>query len=108
MASKQNTVDRVLECLAGAGTVTAKAMFGEFTVYLGGKPVALVADDRLFVKPTPAGREFAPDLPEAPPYPGAKPHLVIPEDRWGDTDWLCELVAATAAALPTPKPKKKR
>jgi TfoX/Sxy family transcriptional regulator of competence genes len=108
MASKQETADRVLECLAGAGRVSAKKMFGEFCVYLGSKPVALVADDRLFVKPTRAGREFAPELSEAPAYPGAKPSLLVPAERWDDRAWLCELVTVTASELPQPKPRKKR
>ena len=43
---------------------------------------------------------------EAPPYPGAKPHLLISADQWEDRDWLRQLVHATAAALPPPKKRK--
>jgi len=43
---------------------------------------------------------------EASPYPKAKPHLQIDPDAWEDSDWLCDLVAATASELPMPRPKR--
>jgi TfoX/Sxy family transcriptional regulator of competence genes len=107
MASRQKTIDRLLGCLSGAGHVTAKKTFGEFCVYLDGKPVGLVCDDQFFVKPTRAGRELAPALADAPPYPNAKPHLLVPDDRWDDAAWLRELLEVTADELPAPKPKKR-
>src|SRR5436190_19301079 len=78
MASQQATVDDLIDRLAGAGPLTARKMFGEYCVYLDGKPVALVCDDTLYVKTTAAGRELVPDAAEASPYPGAKPHLALP------------------------------
>ena len=57
------------------------------------------------VKPTPAGRILAADAEETPPYPGAKPYLLIDAERWEEQDWLSDLVRATAAELPAPKPK---
>lgn len=45
------------------------------------------------------------DAGEARQYPGAKPRLLIDADRWEDQDALSGLVRATAAELPTPKPK---
>jgi DNA transformation protein len=107
MATQQATVDDLLDRLAGAGPVTAKKMFGEYCLYLRDKPVALVCDDTLYVKPTAAGRELMPDAAEGPPYPGAKPHLKFPPDEWADHEALCRLVQATFAALPKPKPRKK-
>lgn len=64
-----------------------------------------VGDGQLFIKPTPSGRVLAADAEEVPPYPGAKPHLLIDAERWEGQDWLSDLVRATAAELPTPKPK---
>lgn len=83
-------------------------MFGEVGLYSGGKLVALICDGQLFIKPTPGGRAFAGDCDEAPPYPGAKPSLLIDADRWDDADWLGALVSITAAELPAPKPKRPR
>jgi DNA transformation protein and related proteins len=108
MATKQPVIDELLDCLAGAGPVTAKAMFGGHCVYLNDKPVALVCDGKLYVKPTDAGRDLVPDAAEEPPYPGAKPHLMLPPDQWQDRDALCRLVRATFEALPRPKPRRKK
>lgn len=107
MATSQETVDDLLGQLAGAGRVTARKMFGEYCVYLDGKPVALVCDDRFYLKPTAAGRELLPDAEEGPPYPGAKPHLVVPREDWADTGAMARLLRATFDALPMPKPKTK-
>ena len=85
--------------------VTYKRMFGEFGLYSDGKFFGLICDDKLFMKPTDAGREFIGDATEAPAYPGAKPSLLI-GDRIEDSEWLSELVRITREALPTPKPKK--
>jgi DNA transformation protein and related proteins len=45
---------------------------------------------------------------EGPPYPGAKPQLIVGEDKWDDAVWLSNLFRVTADALPVPKPKKKK
>ncbi len=106
MPTQQRTVEFLLEQMAGAGSLAARKMFGEYAVYVDAKVVALICDDQLYVKPTPAGRALlGPGWPEAPPYGGAKPSLVIPGERWDDHAWLAALVRATADALPAPKPK---
>ena len=46
----------------GSGHVTARRMFGEYTLYWDGKPFALVCDNKLYVKPTAAGRAFLPEV----------------------------------------------
>ncbi|WP_175855895.1 TfoX/Sxy family protein [Burkholderia anthina] len=102
MASNQGTVDFIVEQMAAAGTVSARKMFGEYGIYCDGKMVALVCDDRLFVKPTSDGRAFLGVCDEAPPYPNAKPHLVVAGERWDDREWLSTLVRITAAQLPVP------
>lgn len=108
MATKQGTVDFLLDQLRDAGDVTAKKMFGEYGLYLQGRMFALVCDDTLFFKPTEVAATHFPDAPLGSPYPGAKPCLVIPEERWEDSDWLAPFALATALALPVPikKPKK--
>ncbi|MBB4153835.1 TfoX/Sxy family transcriptional regulator of competence genes [Sphingomonas jinjuensis] len=103
MASQRKTVDFLVEQLSGAGAVTAKPMFGEYGVYCDGTMIAIVADDQLFVKPTAGGRAHAAGAEEAPPYPGAKPSLLIDPDRWDDADWMSALAHITADELPPPK-----
>lgn len=106
MATSQNTIDFLLDQLAGLRTASAKKMFGEYCLYLDGKPVGLVCDDMLYLKPTSAARALLVETVESAPYPGARDHLRIDPDAWEDTDRLCELVAATARELPPPKPKR--
>ena len=108
MASDSKTVTFIVDQTSGAGDVRAKPMFGEYGIYCDGKMVAMICDDQLFVKPTPAGRSIARNVGEAPPYPGAKPCLLIDAGYWDDRDWLTELFRVSAAALPHPKPRAKQ
>ena len=107
MASDQGTVDFIVDQISEAGTVSSRKMFGEYAVYCGGKVVALVCDNRLFVKPTAAGRAFIGAPVEAPAYPGAKNSFLI-EDAFEDREWISELIRITARELPAPKPKKSK
>ena len=107
MASQQSTVDYIVEQIAGAGDISARKMFGEYGVYCGGKMVAMVCDDQLFIKPTPGGKAILGELVEGAPYPGAKPCFLISGDRWDDSDWMTALIRVSAAELPAPKKKAK-
>lgn len=107
MASTQNFVDFVLEQINNTGEITAKKMFGEYGIYSDGKMFAAICDNKLFIKPTVAGRAFIGEVVEAPPYPGAKPSFLI-EDKIEDRTWLSELIRITVKELPEPKPKKKK
>ena len=100
-------MEYVVDQLDEGCAVTFKQMFGEYGLYSNGKLFGLICDNRLFVKPTEDGRAFIEDVVEAPPYPGAKPSLLI-EDRLDDAEWLSELVRITTRELPAPKPKKPR
>ncbi len=108
MSSKQSTVDFIVDQVSTAGAVSAKKMFGEYGLFCDGKMVALVCDDKLYVKPTPLGREFVGACAEEPPYPGAKPCLLIAGEHWDDREWLSQLVKISASQLPAPKAKVSR
>lgn len=108
MATSQHTMDFLLDQLAGPLQVSARKMFGEYCLYVAGKPVGLVCDDQLYLKPTAAARALLQPALEGAPYPGARPHLLITADRWDDRAWLGQLVQVTDAELPMPKPKKKK
>ena len=109
MATQKATVEHVLDQLAPL-PVRARAMFGEYGVYCDEKFVALICDDTLFVKPTAMAAEFFGEDEMAPPYPGAKDHYVVSEDRLEDIAWLQAVIARTSEALPVAKKKvgKKR
>lgn len=106
MATQQRTVEYLLEQATSAGAVSAKPMFGEYGVYVDGKMIGSVCNDLLFVKQTASGRVHTEPVFDSPPYPGAKPHLLIKADRWDDAEWLGELLRITATGLPMPKPRK--
>ncbi len=107
MATTQGTVDFILDQLASVGDVSARKMFGEYGVYSTGRMVAMICDDQLYVKPTVGGRAFAGQIAEAPPYPGAKPCLLVSAEQIEDAKWLSSLIAISAAELPLPVRKKK-
>lgn len=109
MATRQENVDFILDQSAQAGEMYARKMFGEYAVYCDGKVVALMCDDQLFVKNTEEGKKFVGELfEEGEAYPGAKPSILVPEIKWDDREWLCELIRITNSTLPTPKPKRKK
>ena len=108
MSTRPATVEFIVEQASGAGAVSARKMFGEYALYCDGKLVALVCDDELFVKPTSAGRGHAGSVEQRPPYPGAKPSLVIEGDKWEDREWISALIRHTADELPAPAPKRRK
>ncbi len=108
MATKQSTIDHLLDQLSSLPNVRARRMFGEYTLYCDEKVVALVCDDQLFVKITPTGRKLVgSQYEEGKAYPGAKPSMMIGAEFIDDSEQLCALIRITAAALPAPKPKPK-
>ena len=107
MATSQGTIDYLLDQLAGTRLVTARRMFGEYCLYWDGRPVALVCDEQLYLKPTKAARALLATVVEGAPFPGARPHLLVSADLWEDPEWLGRLVRATAQELPVAKAAKR-
>lgn len=104
MSSKTEFVEYVAEQCRGAGEITCKKMFGEYGLYCNGKIFSLICDDEFFVKITNEVKELYPELPEKPPYDGAKNYFLI-EDI-DNAEFLTKIVTMTYNALPEPKPKK--
>lgn len=104
MASDAKFVQFVCDQMAGAGEIRSRQMFGEYAIYCDEKMSVLVCDNRVFVKPTPLGRELLGSAVEACPYPGSKPWFLI-EDGLDDAVGLAKLVSGTASQLEKPKPK---
>jgi TfoX/Sxy family transcriptional regulator of competence genes len=107
MGSARSTVDFIVDQLAGAGTIVARKMFGEYGLYCDGSMFAVVCGDQLLVNPTTAGRAWIGAPEEAAPFPQARPYFLIPGDRWEEREWLAELARRTAGELPPPREKKK-
>jgi TfoX/Sxy family transcriptional regulator of competence genes len=58
MASDQSFVDFIVDQLENAGDVSCRKMFGEYALYCDKKVIALICDNRFFLKPTGGGRAF--------------------------------------------------
>lgn len=105
MSTDKSFIDFITDQLESTGVISSRKMFGEYALYCNGKVIALVCDNKLYVKPTEAGRTYIGNPVEAPPYPGAKMYFLI-EEEIEDRDWLSTLVRITEDELPEPKPKK--
>lgn len=106
MGSRLDTVQFICDQAGLGARLTWRKMFGEYALYVDGKVVALVCDDQLFVKPTPAGKEYLGTVPEGSPYPGCRPFLLLSAEL-DDPERLHAAFTITADALPAPKPKTK-
>jgi TfoX/Sxy family transcriptional regulator of competence genes len=107
VATSERTIDFLLDQLSAVRGMRARKMFGEYALYCGEKIVALVCDDQLFVKITAPGKALVGKrCAEGVAYPGAKASILVGADELEDHERLAELIRVTAAALPSPKPKK--
>ena len=98
MASDKEYLRFLLDQLSGVEGLTHRAMMGEFLLYVRGRLVGGLYDDRLLVKDLPAAREMLPAAPLELPYPGAKPMLLV--ENVDDREALCALFAALGGTAP--------
>ncbi len=103
MATQKETVEFILNKLREVKRFSARAMFGEYALYADGKVVALVCDDRLFVKMAPASRELESLCEQGEPYPGARPHYLVEEGQLSTLPNLPGILFAIAESLPVKK-----
>ena len=99
MASTKEYLQYVLDQLAGE-EITYRPMMGEYVLYLDGKVVGGIYDDRLLVKSTPSAKDLIPNATYALPYAGAKEMILADVD---DGALLSALLHAAAKDLPAPK-----
>lgn len=103
MATTKEYVDFCVEQLPSRYDVRYRKMFGEYVIYLNGKPAFLVCDNTVFVKKL---QELAPLLENASegyPYDGAKIHYVLDVEDRELTEQVAEIVEKV---IPVPKRKK--
>jgi TfoX/Sxy family transcriptional regulator of competence genes len=107
MATAQSTIDFILEHAALPG-LSARKMFGEYGLFLDGVMVALVCDNRMFVKATEPGLVILGKHETGIPYPSAKPLPVLSAAQIKKKGLLNALLTATRQALPLPKKRVKK
>lgn len=104
----QATIDFLLDQLGAVDGLSARKMFGEYCLYRHGKPIGLVCDAQLYLKPTPGALALMRTIVHGQPYPGAKPHLQVAADLWEDREWLAQVIRTVDDELPPPKPRRPR
>ena len=108
MATEKYTAETILRYLTEVADARLRPMMGEYLVYVDDIVVGQINEGELFIKTTPFGEQFAPDLHKRAPYAGAKPAFVVPFERLADTEWLGELISETVQHLPKPRRRAKR
>lgn len=106
MASNPDFIAFVTDQLQRLPEIATRMMMGDYCLYYKGKVVALLCDNKFYLKPTPAGLAILGEPLLQSPYPGAKEHYYI--DDIDNQELLCHLVEVTYEALPEPKPRKKK
>ena len=105
MASSKEYLDFILEQLSELEGITSRQMMGEYILYMRGKIVGGIYDDRFLVKPTKSALALMPDAEKELPYEGAKEMLLV--DNVDSREFLKDLLTAMYDELPEPKQKKK-
>jgi len=104
MASSKEFVDFVMEQACGTGEITFRKMFGEYMVYVDGKPILLVCDNTVYVKMLDCVGQELKNADTGCPYNGAKPHYILDiENR----ELLKKVIELLLPVTPVPKSRKK-
>lgn len=106
MASSKEYLNFILGQVNELEELSYRAMMGEYILYYKGKIVGGIYDDRLLVKPVKSAIAYMPNASYEVPYEGAKEMLLV--DDVDSKEYLTELFRTMYAALPAPKPKRKK
>lgn len=105
MASTREYLDFILEQLSAIDGITSRLMMGEYILYLKGRIIGGIYDDRFLVKPTRSAKALMPEAVMERLYEGAKEMLLV--DNVDNRDFLAQLLTTMYEELPVPKSKKK-
>ena len=105
MASDKAYLSFILEQLAAPEEISWREMMGEYILYLKGRIIGGIYDDRFLVKPTRSAKALMPEAVMERPYEGAKEMLLV--DNVDNRDFLAQLLTTMYEELPVPKSKKK-
>jgi len=93
MATSKEYRDFIIDQSGLEGEIITRQMMGEYLLYYKGKHIGGLYDNRMLVKKTKTNECFG--MPEAVPYPGAKPMFQVNVD---DRDEVRDVIIATASA----------
>lgn len=104
MATDLSYIRFVIEQLRGED-VTYKKMFGEYMVYVDGKPVLTVCDNTVFVKQVKELEGLMAEADKGYPYDGAKECYILDIEN---AELVEKVVAVLKEVIPLPKKKIKK
>ena len=105
MGTSKQDAEIILSQLQQVADARIRPMMGEYIVYVDEKVTGQINEGKLFIKVTPFGESFAPELKQESPYPGAKPAFVVPQNKIEDAAWLYDFIAGTVEQLQATKKK---
>lgn len=105
MASSLDFIEYVINQIDGIGNIKYRKMFGDYMIYVNGKPILLVCDNTVFVKMLDCIASQMRFAEKGLPYPGAKEHYILDIDN---ADFSKEIAGILELVTPLPKPKKKK
>lgn len=105
MASSLDFVQYACDQIRGTGVIRYRKMFGEYMVYVNDKPILLICDDTVYVKPHDCIRDLMADAEMGAPYQGAKEHYILDIDNSAHSK---EIATLLEQVTPIPKPRKKK
>lgn len=104
MATDLSYIQFVIEQLRGEDA-TYKKMFGEYMVYIEGKPVFTVCDNTVFVKKVKELEELMSEADKGYPYDGAKECYILDIEN---AELVEKVVTVLKEVIPLPKKKIKK
>lgn len=105
MASSVDYIEFVCEQIMGIGDVRYKKMFGEYMVYLNDKPVFLVCNNTVYLKPLEVIKDKMQGAEVEIPYQGAKERYVLDIEN---PELAKEVALLLEEVTPIPRPKKRK
>lgn len=105
MATSLEFAQYTCEQIENAGSVNYRKMFGEYMIYVNGKPVILICNDTPYVKINEITEKLIENKETGVPYNGAKPHYILDIDN---QELACKITRELEKITPLPKPKKKK
>jgi TfoX/Sxy family transcriptional regulator of competence genes len=99
MRTSKETANSLLDRIQHVADARIRPMMGEYIVYVDDKVIGQINHSQLFIKVTPFGEDFAPDLIKESPYDGAKPAFVVPQAKIDDANWLRSFLEGSVKEL---------
>lgn len=107
MATEQGFIEYLCDQLEGIEDKQYKKMFGEYMVYVKGKPVFCVCNNTVYAKVNAATDKFFGDNGvKGYPYNGASLYYVV--ENIDNPQYLTELALLLESVLPLPKKRTKK